>query len=159
MIREASFCPGSETQPHDLPEVQRGSDADPQFERDRFKACRQINKWAWCLDMLLDSDTDRQAQSRGMVSPACAFQEGLFGKAGPEAPVPDGGPPSHAHFALRGRIWGAAPGLHSTRALLHRHPCPCQRCHLPPSTAQSLFIVAFPRSVWVCTGGLSRFPG
>lgn len=56
--------------------------------------------------MLLDSDTDRQVQSRGMVSPACAFQEGLFGKAGPEAPVPDGGPPSHAHFALRGRIWG-----------------------------------------------------
>ena len=27
---------------------------------------------------------------------ACAFQEGLFGKAGPEAPAPDGGPPSHA---------------------------------------------------------------
>ena len=52
---------------------------------------------------------------------ACAFQEGLFGKAGPEAPAPDGGPPSHAPFGLSGRIWGAAPGLHSTWALLHRH--------------------------------------
>ena len=66
---------------------------------------------------------------------ACASQEGLFGKAGPEAPAPDGGPPSHALFALRGHIWGAAPGLHSTWALLHRHPCSAQRCHPRPSTA------------------------
>lgn len=65
---------------------------------------------------------------------ACAFQEGPFGKAGPEAPAPDGGPPSHAHFALSGRIWGATSGLHSTWALLHRHPCPAQRCHCPEET-------------------------
>ena len=42
-------------------------------------------------------------------------------KAGPAAPEPDGGPPSHAPFALSWRIWGATPGLHSMWALLHRH--------------------------------------
>ncbi|CAM9449348.1 unnamed protein product [Rangifer tarandus platyrhynchus] len=83
---------------------------------------------------MLGSDTGRQAQSGGRSHRACAFQEGPFGKAGPEAPAPDGGPPSHAPFALSGRIWGATSGLHSTWALLHRHPCPAQRCHCPEET-------------------------
>ena len=43
---------------HTTSEGQRCSDTDPPFERDRWKACRQIDKWAWGFAMLLDSDTD-----------------------------------------------------------------------------------------------------
>ena len=116
-------------------EGQHSTDTDPQFERDRLKARRQRNKWAWCLPCCWTLTlTDRRRVGQWSHR-ACAFQEGLFGKAGPEAPAPDGGPPSHAPFGLSGRIWGAAPGLHSTWALLHRHPCSAQRCHPRPSTA------------------------
>ena len=102
-------------------EGQHSTDTDPQFERDRLKARRQRNKWAWCLPCCWTLTlTDRRRVGQWSHR-ACAFQEGLFGKAGPEAPAPDGGPPSHAPFGLSGRIWGAAPGLHSTWALLHRH--------------------------------------
>lgn len=59
----------------------------------RFKT-QADKQMGWCFAMLLDSDTDRQARSEEIVvTGACAFQEGLFGKAGPEAPAPDGGPP------------------------------------------------------------------
>ena len=58
------------------------------------------------MGLLLDSDTGQQAQSGGMVSPGLCLPGGPIGKAGPEAPAPDGGPPSHTRFALSGASGG-----------------------------------------------------
>ena len=89
----------------------------------------QANKRACCFDLLLDSDTPTGAEG-GWPHRACAFQEGPFGKAGPEAPAPDGGPPSHARFALSGRLWGPLRAC-TARGTTAQPPLSCTKVSLP----------------------------
>lgn len=113
----------------------------------------QANKRACCFDLLLDSDTPTGAEG-GWPHRACAFQEGPFGKAGPEAPAPDGGPPSHARFALSGCLWGPLRAC-TARGTTAQPPLSCTKVSLPRGDPEP----QWPWEVWGSVpGALHRAP-